>query len=97
MSKLYPANSNTPFSNAQKLAGMDLTSGGYYAAPYLLLANLQGNLQLTDGQITHLISLLKAGMGDGLFGYEWDGVTYSDPDTAGVALAALARFYSRCV
>lgn len=93
-SKLYPANSNTPFSNAQKLAGMDLTSGGYYAAPYLLLANLQGNLQLTDGQITHLISLLKAGMGDGLFGYEWDGVTYSDPDTAGVALAALARFYS---
>lgn len=90
--KLYPANSNTPFSNAQKLAQMDLTSGGYYAAPYLLLADMQGSVQLTDSQIDSLISLLKDNMGDGLFGYEWAGVSYSDPDTAGAALAALARF-----
>ncbi len=91
--KLYPANSNTPFSNPQKLAGMDLTSGGYYAAPYLLLADLQGSVQLTDSQIDGLIALLRKNMGDGLFGYEWEGVAYTDPDTAGVALAALARFY----
>ncbi len=91
--KLYAADSAEPFSNAQRLAGMDLTSGGYYAAPYLLLAGQQGSLQLTDSQTAGLISLLKSGMGDGLFGYEWDGVTYSDPDTAGIALAALARLY----
>ena len=91
--RLYPVNSNESFSNAQKLAGMDVTSGGYYAAPYLLLADLQGNLELTAGQIDSLIDLLQENMDDGLFGYVWDGVTYSDPDTAGAALAALARFY----
>lgn len=91
--RLYPVNSNESFSNAQKLAGMDVTSGGYYAAPYLLLADLQGSLDLTDSQIDSLINLLQQNMGGGLFGYEWDGVTYSDPDTAGAALAALARFY----
>lgn len=91
--RLYPVNSNESFSNAQKLAGMDMTTGGYYAAPYLLLADLQGSLDLTDSQIDSLIGLLQQNMGDGLFGYEWDGVTYSDPDTAGAALAALARFY----
>ena len=31
--RLYPVNSNESFSNAQKLAGMDMTTGGYYAAP----------------------------------------------------------------
>ena len=91
--RLYPVNSNESFSNAQKLAGMDMTSGGYYAAPYLLLADLQGSLDLTDSQIDSLIDLLQQNMGGGLFGYEWGGVTYSDPDTAGAALAALARFY----
>ncbi len=91
--KLYAANSSTTFSNAQKLKGMDLTSSGYYAAPYLLLSDLQGNLQLTQQQIDSLITLLHENMGNGLFGYEWDGVTHPDPDTSGAALAALARFY----
>ena len=32
-------------------------------------------------------------MGTGLFSYEWNGVTYASPDTAGAALAALAKYY----
>ncbi len=90
--QLYPANSNTPFSNAAELSRMDLTAGGYYAAPWLLLADLQGNLQLSAAQQRELITLLRENVGDGLFGYEYGGVTYADPDTAGAALAALARF-----
>lgn len=90
--QLYPVNSNTPFSNAAELSRMDLTAGGYYAAPWLLLADLQGNLQLSAAQRQELIALLREHVGDGLFGYEYGGVTYTDPDTAGAALAALARF-----
>lgn len=92
--KLYPVNSNTSFSNASKLAEANLSSGGYYAAPWILLADLQGNLGLTQTQQQAMIDLLKNSMGsDGLFGYEWNGVSYLDPDTAGAALSALARFY----
>ena len=91
--RLYGANSSTSFSNAKKLAGMDLTTGGYYAAPWILLADLQGNLKLTDSQTAALIQLLADNIGDGLFGYTWEGVTYADPDTAGAALAALAKYY----
>lgn len=92
--KLYPVNSNTSFSNAAKLAEAELSSMGYYAAPWILLADLQGNLNLTQTQQQAMIDLLKNNMGsDGLFGYERNGTTYTNPDMAGAALSALARFY----
>lgn len=91
--KLYPANSNAAISNADRLEKSDLTSGGYQAASWLLLAELQGNVKFTDAQRQSLIVLLKDNLGDGLFGYERNGTTRSDPDTAGAALAALAVHY----
>lgn len=91
--KLYGVNSNKAIDNAAKLKKADLSSGGYYAAPWILLADMQGNVKLTDAQRAQMIALLKANVGDGMFSYEYAGVTYADPDTAGVALAALARFY----
>ena len=90
--KLYPVNSNAAVDNAAKLAQM-AAQADQYAAPYVLLANLQGNVNLTSAQINALIGTLETHMGSGLFGYEWNGVTYSDPDTAGAALAALAKYY----
>lgn len=90
--KLYPVNSNAAVDNAAKLTQM-AAQADPYAAPYVLLADLQGNVGLTDEQVNTLIGVLKAKMGTGLFSYEWDGVTYASPDTAGAALAALAKYY----
>ncbi len=90
--RLYPANSNTPINNAEKLAGMNLTAGGYYGAPWILLADQQRDGTLREAQRSALIDLLGSSVGEGLFGYTYGGVTYTDPDTAGAALAALARF-----
>lgn len=88
--RLYAVNSNTPVDNAKALAQMDVTAGGHYAAPWVLLAAQQGNLTLSQSQVDSLVALLKDNMADGLFGYEYAGVTYADPDTACAALAALA-------
>lgn len=88
--RLYAVNSNTPVDNAKALAQMDVTAGGHYAAPWVLLAARQGNLTLSQDQVDSLVALLKDNMADGLFGYEYAGVTYADPDTACAALAALA-------
>ena len=90
--KLYPVNSNAAVDNAAKLTQM-AAQADQYAAPYVLLADLQGNAGLTSEQVNSLIGVLKAKMGTGLFSYEWDGVTYASPDTAGAALAALAKYY----
>ena len=90
--KLYPVNSNAAVDNAAKLTQM-AAQADPYAAPYVLLADLQGNAGLTSEQVNSLIGVLKAKMGTGLFSYEWDGVTYASPDTAGAALAALAKYY----
>ena len=90
--KLYPVNSNAAVDNAAKLTQM-AAQADQYAAPYVLLADLQGNAGLTSEQVNPLIGVLKAKMGTGLFSYEWDGVTYASPDTAGAALAALAKYY----
>ena len=90
--KLYPVNSNAAVDNAAKLTQM-AAQADQYAAPYVLLANLQGNVNLTAAQINALIGTLKTNMGSGLFGYERNGVTYASPDTAGAALAALAKYY----
>ena len=90
--KLYPVNSNAAVDNAAKLTQM-AAQADQYAAPYVLLADLQGNAGLTSEQVNSLIGVLKAKMGTGLFSYKWNGVTYSSPDTAGAALAALAKYY----
>ena len=90
--KLYPVNSNAAVDNAAKLTQM-AAQADQYAAPYVLLADLQGNVGLTSEQVNTLIGVLKAKMGTGLFSYEWNGVTYASPDTAGAALAALAKYY----
>lgn len=91
--QLYGVNSNTPVDNAAALAQMDVTAGGHYTAPWVLLAARQGNVTLSQAQNDSLVGLLRDNMGDGLFGYEWDGVTYADPDTACAALSALAPVY----
>ena len=87
--KLYPVNSNTAIDNAAALQNTDLTAGGHYAAPWVLLAQLQGNVELSEAQVDAMITLLKDNMAGGLFDSPWG----PDPDTAGVALAALARYY----
>ena len=91
--QLYSVNSSTPTDNAKILSAADYSTLSHYTAPYILLANLQDNVNLTAAQVNALIGTLKANIGSGLFGYEWNGVTYSDPDTAGAALAALAKYY----
>ena len=92
-----PASNNSAarVDNAAALAQSDFSSVDAYTAPYVLLAALQGNVKLTDKQVTALISALKNNMNGGLFSYEWGGVTYHDPDTAGAALAALAAYYGK--
>ncbi len=92
--QLYAAEKKEPINHGALLSGMDMTSGGYYAAPWVLLAELQGSFTLTEEQVNTLIGLLQENMGsNGMFGYEWDGVSYESPDMAGIALAALASRY----
>ena len=55
---LYPANSAARVDNAAALAQSDFSSVDAYTAPYVLLAALQGNVKLTDKQVTALISAL---------------------------------------
>lgn len=92
-SRLYKANEVKAINNGSKLAEMNLTAGGYYGAPWILLADMQGNTGLSESQKKSLIQLIKENIGEGLFGYDWNGTHFDDPDTAGAVLAALARFY----
>ena len=91
---LYSVNSSTPTDNAKILSAADYSNTASYTAPYILLADLQGNVKLSTAQVNTLIGVLKANMGSGLFDYERGGTTYTSPDTAGIALAALAKYYS---
>lgn len=64
-----------------------------YVAPWVLLANVQGDLALTEEQVESLLAVVLREQGDdGLCGYEWDGVFYADLDTTGTVLAALAPY-----
>ena len=84
----------TEYSNAAKLADMNLGSS-HYTAPWVLLAEQAGQVKLTDAQRSNMISLLtdSANLGkDGLFFTKWAGETFADPDTTGTALAALAKY-----
>ena len=88
--RLYPVNSNTPVDNAAKLRAADMSAVAYYTAPYVLLANMQGNVKLTSAQIDALVTVLENAQRDGMLGGEYGGQFYSDPDSTGAALAALA-------
>lgn len=91
--QLYPVNSNTPTDCTKQLRAMTISN--HYSAPWVLLANLQGSLKLDDTQIDALIELLKTNqMDSGMFGYEWNGQAYTDLDTTGTAIAALAPLYT---
>lgn len=87
--RLYPLGSSGPVDNAQALAEMDFSAAGHYAAPWILLAGIQGNLELSDAQKEGLKHSLRDNMGDGLFEYEYAGVTYPSPDTTAIAITAL--------
>lgn len=91
--QLYPAGSPASIDNASNLANKDLTAGGHYPAPWLLLAEQQGNLTLTSDQRQSLLDLLRDNMGDGLFCYTWGDMSRPDPDLAGTVLTALAPYY----
>ncbi|MBO5733573.1 MAG: S-layer homology domain-containing protein [Clostridia bacterium] len=91
--ELYAIGGNGSINNAELLNGANHTASGHYSVPWVLLANMQGAVNLTDAQVSSLIDVLSANAGDGTFGYEWDGITYPDADTAGAVLAALAPYY----
>ena len=87
----------TEYSNAAKLADMNLGSS-HYTAPWVLLAEQAGQVILTDAQRNSMIALLtdSKNLGDdGLFFTKWAGETFADPDTTGTALAALAAYADR--
>jgi len=91
--ELYTYNSNDPISNTQALASIDYTSQLHYSVPWIFLANLQGNLNLSHSQTEALLAVLEENSANGTFGYEWEGVQYPDPDTAAAVLASLAPIY----
>ena len=91
--KLYPVNSNTCINNAELLRRENF-GADYTAAVWALLADMQGNVSLTNAQIENLVNILiRNQKEDGLFSYTYGLNTFSDPDTTGTALAAIARFY----
>jgi uncharacterized repeat protein (TIGR02543 family) len=93
--KLYPANSNTPISNPSKLKAMNIVGFDVFDAPWILLANLQGNIKLSGTDVNTLIKTIKdAQPANGIYSYSWGGVTYADPDTTANAITALAAYYS---
>ena len=80
------------YNNAAQLKAMNMNVG-YYTAPWILLADEMGNVQLTEAQIKTLVNVLTANQGvNGLCQGAYWGKTYDDIDTTGIALAALARF-----
>lgn len=93
--RLSPANSEAVINNAATLQGMaGLTTEWAYGAPlWGMLAALQGNVKLTNAQVTAILGLIRENMGDsGLFAYTYQGVSYPSPDTAATALAALQPY-----
>lgn len=87
--RLYPLDGSGPVDNAKALAELDFAAAGHYAAPWILLAGIQGNAALSSAQKEGLKHSLRDNMGDGLFEYEYAGVTYPSPDTTAIAITAL--------
>lgn len=90
--KLTPYGSEESYNNAAKLQAMNMNVS-YYVAPWILLADKQGNVKLTNEQVQKLVKLLIDSQGtNGLCQGAYWGKSYDDVDTTGTALAALARF-----
>lgn len=90
--KLTPYGSEESYNNAAKLQAMNMNVS-YYVAPWILLADEQGNVKLTNEQVQKLVKLLIDSQGtNGLCQGAYWGKSYDDVDTTGTALAALARF-----
>lgn len=90
--KLTPYGGGKAYNNAAKLQAMNMNVS-YYTAPWILLADEQGNVKLTDKQVQQLVKILTDNQGaNGLCQGAYWGKTYEDIDTTGTALAALARF-----
>ena len=90
--RLTPFEDSVAFSNPEKLLNMNLTSS-IYTAPWVLLAEEGGQLELNDNQRNSLISVLTENQSEnGLFISLWGGEKYNDPDSTAIALCALSRF-----
>lgn len=90
--KLYPVNSATAIDNAAALRAENIGSD-YTTAVWALLADMQGRVKYTSAQVRSLVgTLLRNQRENGMFSYTYGLNTYTDADTTGWALAALARF-----
>ena len=82
----------TEYNNAAKLKAM-AGNAAYYTAPWILLADEQGNVNLTAAQVQQLVKTLTGSQGEnGICQGSYWGKKYDDIDTTVTALAALARF-----
>ena len=89
---LTPYGGGQAYNNAVKLQAMNMNVS-YYTAPWILLADEQGNVGLTTAQVQQLVKILTDNQGaNGLCQGAYWGKTYDDIDTTGTSLAALARF-----
>lgn len=93
--ELYPQGSSKAVNNGALLKAMDMSGVTVWAAPYVLLANMQGGVKLTDQQIETLIATIAAAESNGLLGSSYGGAYYADPDTTGAAMAALSAYTGR--
>ena len=93
--ELYPQGSSKAVNNGALLKAMDMSSVTVWAAPYVLLANMQGSVKLTDQQIETLIATIAAAESNGILGSSYGGAYYADPDTTGAAMAALSAYTDR--
>lgn len=93
--ELYPQGSSKAVNNGALLKTMDMSSVTVWAAPYVLLANMQGGVKLTDQQIETLIATIAAAESNGILGSSYGGAYYADPDTTGAAMAALSAYTDR--
>lgn len=93
--ELYPQGSSKAVNNGALLKAMDMSGVTVWAAPYVLLANMQGGVKLTDQQIETLIATIAAAESNGILGSSYGGTYYADPDTTGAAMAALSAYTDR--
>lgn len=93
--ELYPQGSSKAVNNGALLKAMDMSGVTVWAAPYVLLANMQGSVKLTDQQIETLIATIAAAESNGILGSSYGGAYYADPDTTGAAMAALSAYTDR--
>jgi len=97
--KLYAVRSNNKLDTLakikDKLKAAGISHANMYDAPWILLANLQGKLELSPEDIAYLIEVIGAEQPQsGIYGYTWDGEFYSDYDTTATIITALSAYYN---